>query len=370
LCASSWAVLVGLGLAGGPHAGHVHAPRTLGYGSEVLHWSLMVLAMMLPFHLETIRETAEISLWRRRNRAIASVLGGFAVPWLGLGLVVAALRSSPLAHQREAASGAFVLAACWLFTRPYAYSLAACHRQMPLAAKGWPAYRDALCFGAVRGAACVGTCWPLMVACTFAGHSLVALGGGYMISQAERGAFRPRRRVSFLLTLGLAAWSLAAAQPLPEGHLMGATSKAFSLSPRTEELRIPIDAPTPGGRFVLRMESLKATELPPAYAVYLNLPRGVNPKKRPDLRVGVLAMYGIMEATAARRPAPADGLTFQFDVTTVIGQLAKEGGGPVRVLRVAFVPNHTKGATRVTVGRVALVHYRDPRREGSPERPQ
>lgn len=334
----------------------------MAYSTEVVHWGLMVAAMMLPFQMEAIRDTAEKSFWRRRDRAITGVLCGFAVPWLGLGLVVAAaLRGLPVAHLGGAASLAFGLAALWLLTPAYARALAACHRRLPLAPMGWRADRDALRLGAVLGAGCVASCWPMMVACAFTGHSVVALAGGFAAGVAERGAFRPRRRVTILLTLGLMAWSLAAAQPAPAPGVAGSTRRAFSLGREAERVSLSVRIPEQARRLVLRIEGITATEPPPAYTVYLNVPAGVEPASRPDLRVGVLPLYGVVETTATRRRPPNEGLSYLFPVTELIRRLSAEQKEPLRTLRLTFVPAPGSGSARVKVGRAVLLWFRDPR---------
>jgi hypothetical protein len=86
-----------------------------------------------------------------------------------------------------------------------------CHRRIPLAPSGWQADRDCIHYGALIGMGSVIACWPLMVACTFAGHGLLALAGGLAIGWIEQRSALPRPRAILGLTLGLGAYYLALA---------------------------------------------------------------------------------------------------------------------------------------------------------------
>lgn len=45
------------------------------------------------------------------------------------------------------------------------------------------------------GSACVTTCLPMMVACSLAGHHLVAMLGGAALGAIEKRSFRPSIRL-------------------------------------------------------------------------------------------------------------------------------------------------------------------------------
>ncbi|MBI2686249.1 MAG: DUF2182 domain-containing protein [Acidobacteria bacterium] len=182
-----------------------HAHR-LTIGEELQYWLLMVVAMMFPFVLDTVRHVAEFSLWSRRHRAIALFLTGYLAPWLVLGVMVSVLRRFDWAHHGLSTAAAFVLAAFWLRTSLRRRAEVACHRRFPLAPEGWRANRDALRFGSAIGVSCLASCWPLMIACALSGHALVAMAGGFAVSAQERWYFRPRRVRAMQLTLSLAAF--------------------------------------------------------------------------------------------------------------------------------------------------------------------
>lgn len=207
LCCLAWAVML---LHGRQHAGHeVH--HWMPFASELALWMLMVAAMMLPMVFQQMWMTAARSLWVRRHRAIAGFLLGYSAPWLALGVVAAGLREVRWTHTYTVPAFGFAAAALWLPTRMHRRALTACHRSRPLAPVGWRADRDCLRFGGIIGVACVGSCWPLMFACAFAGHSLIAMTGGIAVSAVERGWFRAPRRAAMLGTLAMASYYAALA---------------------------------------------------------------------------------------------------------------------------------------------------------------
>jgi hypothetical protein len=207
LCCLAWAVML---LHGWQHVWHSVEHRML-LDEELLGWMVMVAAMMLPLVMHAVRITASRSLWARRHRAIAGFLLGYLAPWLVLGVVVVGLREGSWARTYLAAGLGFVGAALWLGTPMHRRALSACHRTVPLAPRGWRAHRDCLRYGGAIGVACVWSCWPLMLACAFSGHGLVAMTGAMVVSAAERWSFRPRTRAAVIGTLAIASYYLVLA---------------------------------------------------------------------------------------------------------------------------------------------------------------
>jgi predicted metal-binding membrane protein len=180
---------------GWQHAGHAFAPR-MTFVEETSAWLVMVAAMMLPLVGDAIRQTALGSLWSRRNWAIAEFVAGYFGPWLLMGVAFAGIRQSSWSHVDWTPALAFASTVLWLPTTLRRRALAACHRRVPLAPWTWRADRDCVRFGWLIGSACVGRCWPLMLACAFAGHGLVATAGGMAVIIVERSSFRPRTRTA------------------------------------------------------------------------------------------------------------------------------------------------------------------------------
>ncbi|MDF2847310.1 MAG: hypothetical protein K0R97_1292 [Oerskovia sp.] len=196
----SWSPTSGPGARGpGPASGH-HALRGGGTGSEWSsawldpaslatgwaegvrgivpgaaadwgHWGLMVVAMMLPGLVPSVRHAAFASPRRRRHRTTAMFVAAYLALWmvvgLGVTLVVGLLRPGVMA-----AAAVLVAASSWELTPVVRRALARCHRSVPLGIQGRTADGAALRFGSFHARACVLTCAPFMVAVTFAGHPL------------------------------------------------------------------------------------------------------------------------------------------------------------------------------------------------------
>ncbi len=199
-----WCVALSLGawalvLARGAHA------RSLA--GELLHWALMIVAMMVPLTLRSLANAASRSLWSRRHRAMALFLVGYLAPWMVAAAPVELLRAllGARGEASAAAAVAFGVAAAWLLVPLRDSALGACHRTIPLAPTGWRADRDCLRYGATIGIPCVVTCLPLMAACAFAGHATFAMVGAAAIAALERLSFRTPRRAVLVATLALAA---------------------------------------------------------------------------------------------------------------------------------------------------------------------
>jgi len=204
----------------GPNSGH-NAHHRMTVVEEIGNWMLMVAAMMLPLVRDAVRFTASASLWARRHRAILGFLLGYFLPWLAVAIVAAMLRQADWTHTDAAPALGFAAAALWQRTVMYRRAVLACHRTWPIAPLGWRADRDCLSFGSFIGLSCVRTCWPLMLACGFAGHSLIAMTGGVVIGFVDEWRYRQHRRypdppISGPLAMAayhgmLAAWKLVPA---------------------------------------------------------------------------------------------------------------------------------------------------------------
>lgn len=188
LCAAAWWIMAAHALQFASHGIHHSMP----WRDEVIHWLLMVYAMMLPLVARDARAVAFASLWSRRHRAILVFLVGYSFVWLLLGIPTAWARSQPSMHTYMVPMIGFGLAALWQLSPMHASALVACHRSPLPSASGWRADRDCALFGVRIGWSCVLACWPLMLACAFTGHSMMAMVGCATIGLAERGSFRPR----------------------------------------------------------------------------------------------------------------------------------------------------------------------------------
>lgn len=177
----------------------------------VLAWLAMILAMMAPLLASPLLHVWRRSLARRRVRALALFLFGYAIVWLAAGamLTTASLVLGSLAQ--AVATPPLVLAALvasiWQATPLKQASLNHCHRQPSLAAFGLRADADAFFYGGRSGVWCVGTCWAAMLlplAATGLPHWPIMAGVTLMLvlerarapAAPEWGAAWPRPRLS------------------------------------------------------------------------------------------------------------------------------------------------------------------------------
>jgi predicted metal-binding membrane protein len=145
----------------------VNAPAKLA-----CDWALMVAAMMSPLVITPLQHLRDRSFAKRRARAALLFVGGYALVWMAAGaaLVAVALATRLAAPAPLVGLGAAAaLALAWQVSPAKQWCLNRCHRRPPLAAFGVAADRDAFVFGLTNGAACVGTCWALMLLPLLAG---------------------------------------------------------------------------------------------------------------------------------------------------------------------------------------------------------
>jgi predicted metal-binding membrane protein len=138
----------------------LNPPASLAIG-----WMLMLAAMMLPLLIAPVRHVYNSSFARRRGRAIALFVLGYALLWMAAGVMLMALALA----LRLIASESFLpivlaltIAILWQFSPWKQRSLNRCHSHRALAAFGCAADIDALRFGLTHGIWCVASCCGLM----------------------------------------------------------------------------------------------------------------------------------------------------------------------------------------------------------------
>jgi hypothetical protein len=199
------------------------------------------------------------------------------------------------------------------------------------------------------------------------------------ISFVERRSFWPRPRRVLLGTLALTSGYLlaggvpptllmACSAPLQANEreiaeVAAETTEEFSLAGITHvELRVHVPADWPreaaGQRVFLNVERMTSARPSPAYDVYLDVPAAEEPARHPELRAGLVSMYGLVPASRSAEASAAPGLYEKLDVTELYARLAASRGSAPSSLRVSFVPaGPVRGAT-VRVGRVSLYFTR------------
>jgi tyrosinase len=134
------------------------------------------------------------------------------------------------------------------------------------------------------------------------------------------------------------------AQAIPE--MIGATEAPMELVGRPATVRLAMAEPTgparaavaaDGRRMYLHFENVTG-ERPTTYAVYVNLPQGAGPEGHPERLVGVLAPFGIQQASRPSREHAGNGLHFAFDITGVVEALRANNAWLTDEMRVTFLP--------------------------------
>lgn len=219
--AAAWALMLwhslshGAHAAGGAHAMHDHrmheapgAHAAMSATTEISHWMLMVIAMMLPLLGPALAEVRRTTYPPAHPLAVGGYVLGWLLPWLLVAPPIAGLRQLELAQSPAIAGVAFIVSAAWAFTGWHARALTSCGLRRPLAPGGLPLLRSASREGWHAGLACCVSCGPLMLACTLTGHSAVAMIGGFVLGWLERSTYRPSTRTGAAMALALGIWFL------------------------------------------------------------------------------------------------------------------------------------------------------------------
>lgn len=186
--------------ADGDHLSHA-APIV----EAVTHWTLMVVAAMVPTLIDPIREVAGRSFWHRRHRAVAVFLAGYVSVWLLFGVVVMlSIAWLPADFRLDLVPIALVIAAAWQLSPVKWRAVMACHRRIALAPSGWPAARDCLRQGWAIGRPCLAACGPMMTVCVLT-HDVRLMAAVAAVGWLERAAFRPRPYPAIAILITLAA---------------------------------------------------------------------------------------------------------------------------------------------------------------------
>lgn len=201
-----------IGASGVSDGGHHVSASSAGAGPAFLlagapMWALMTVAMMVPAAAPAVRHVAGRSLWWRRRRAVLEFLLIFLGLWFLYGaLVLGALSSWEPVASPYALVAALALAALWQLTPLKREAMRACHRSRPLPPRGWRASAGVVDFALHNGAACLASCWAMMLAAALAGPgTLLWMGAMTGVMAAEKAAEAPQRAARRVATLLAAA---------------------------------------------------------------------------------------------------------------------------------------------------------------------
>jgi hypothetical protein len=176
-----------------PSPGILHALDG-AVSAAILHWPVMIAAMMFPLLVGQLRVVAARSLWSRRNRAMAFFLSGYTLPWLLYGLAVEVCRqTTALSSFSPLLPLCLLSAAAWQLSPLKRRSLVSCHLTMPLAPSGWRSDFDCCRYGVRIAMSCSLSCWVLMLTCVAAYHALWAMLVVTAVAWLERLLRRPRQ---------------------------------------------------------------------------------------------------------------------------------------------------------------------------------
>lgn len=158
--------------------------------SATYAWLLMLVAMMAPMTLPSLRWIRATSFASRRFVSSLLFLAGYAGVWTVSGLVLQALELSVKWAAPESPAPALaigLIAFVWQASPIKQKCLNRCHGHRPLAAFGVAAARDALFMGVSHGYWCTGSCWAMMLFPMLLpeGHQ-IAMAGVTLVMLCER----------------------------------------------------------------------------------------------------------------------------------------------------------------------------------------
>jgi predicted metal-binding membrane protein len=187
--AAAWLALVLQ--QGHPVHGAMHAARWTP-ASLAADAVLMVAAMMVPLAGAPLLHVHDRSLARRRGRAVALFLAGYAVPWIVAAAALRMVADWIGAAQSPALLGGAMLAAAVCQSSPWKqHCLNRGHAHPELAAFGMRADRDVLRFGLSHARWCIGSCAALMLLPLLVSRGHLAVMAGVTLWLAGERLERP-----------------------------------------------------------------------------------------------------------------------------------------------------------------------------------
>jgi tyrosinase len=182
----------------------------------------------------------------------------------------------------------------------------------------------------------------------------------------ERVAMRMR-------TLGMAPPAEVGMPGEPEVELLGANAQPVQLGSPGAETSVRVDprvtrkvmesfsqagvatgARREPDRLFLNLENIKGSNDAAVFDVYVGLAPGDTAEAHPDNFAGVVALFGLREATNVAAAHGGNGMTKVIEITKVIDRLHLSGSLDVSQLPVRFVPVQGLGRGTIEIGRVSI----------------
>lgn len=190
-----------------------HPQAGNGGGAPALAWTgVMIVAMMLPLTLASIRHVARSSARPRLLRAIGGFLLGYLAIWMVIMTAITGAWSAiaSLAGATVAAVLAMAAAVLWEVAPSKRRMERGCRRTVPLASQGWRADADCARYGVVAAAGCAASCWALMAVCVAFAHSLPVMAVLFGVQLTGRYQRRPSPVLAALVVLAVCVAALVA----------------------------------------------------------------------------------------------------------------------------------------------------------------
>ena len=160
--------MVAIWVPGGPGS-HVHDSAADAFrlaAGAVVHWIVMLAAMMAPVLIQPIQFIRSQGLARRRTWATVLFVAGYSAIWTAAGVVMLAIAAATRSTGVTPATSVAIALACaivWQCSPAKQVCLNRCHLRPALAAFGRRADTDIIVFGATHAAWCVGSCAAVML---------------------------------------------------------------------------------------------------------------------------------------------------------------------------------------------------------------
>lgn len=108
-------------------------------------------------------------------------------------------------------------------------------------------------------------------------------------------------------------------------------------------------------RVFLNLENIRGRLNATTLDIYVNLPDGSLPEEHPELRAGVIALFGVRVASRVDAGHAGAGLSETLDITDIIERLSANGAVDLEHLNISLFANYDlKPENAITIGRISV----------------